>query len=196
MKLKIPSLHSVARIILAALLLSACSAPLPVDYQGNELQKNYNDLLVLSATEIRIDKNIGRSIRDVLQQDERLQDIKVYVHNGVVLLIGPVSGEVDAASFAGSVASVRGVKVVHNYTEPGGKKRFLGSIADSWTGFQLRLHLAELPHALQSRVRLISYKGHIYIMGLIRSYEKKTLGTAIGSVDRARKLILLAEIVD
>ena len=184
--------------LLAALtVLHGCASFSAAPIDEFESQITYHDMLALTDKERRIDKHIVKKVRSSAKSTFPSQKgLKVYAHNGIVLLLGTLPTDEDITRLGKVTAEIAQVKRVHNYVEREDQLRFSLNDSDNWAHLQIRLALSQLPDRLQTRTRLAVYDGVVYVMGIIYEREKPLLHSAVSQFTQVRKLVLLTEIID
>lgn len=190
--------RSIGLILLLCTFGSGCtlSSSLVFDNSLDEPDLTYYDLIILTKEERRADQLIVKEINLYVKEQYSKNNLKIYSHNGIVLLLGTMSDALAVLELTEQVSAIPKVKQVHNFIHPPSPAYKSQSMADVWVGVQFKLALSHLPNNLQARTKIIARNGTIYVLGIIREWEKADLVQVVQQVGQAHKLILLTEILD
>ena len=152
-----------------------------------------------SAGQVIDDKIISAQIRREIHQNiNNDKHIKVMTYNGVVLLAGEAETNKDRIKAEDIAASINGVvKVVNELhdTIPTNLKR---RTKDSYITSKAKSSLIkiDLDGFNPTRVKIMTVRGHVYLMGKVSSQESEAVVEKIRNLRGVRKVIKVFEYLD
>ena len=152
-----------------------------------------------SAGQVIYDKIISAQIRREIHQNiNNDKHIKVMTYNGVVLLAGEAETNKDRIKAEDIAASINGVvKVVNELhdTIPTSIKR---RTKDSYITSKAKSSLIniDLDGFNPTRVKIMTVRGHVYLMGKVSSQESEAVVEKIRNLRGVRKVIKVFEYLD
>ena len=152
-----------------------------------------------SAGQVIDDKIISAQIRREIHQNiNNDKHIKVMTYNGVVLLAGEAETNKDRIKAEDIAASINGVvKVVNELhdTIPTNLKR---RTKDSYITSKAKSSLIkiDLDGFNPTRVKIMTVRGHVYLMGKVSSKESEAVVEKIRNLRGVRKVIKVFEYLD
>jgi len=152
-----------------------------------------------SAGQVIDDKIISAQIRREIHQNiNNDKHIKVMTYNGVVLLAGEAETNKDRIKAEDIAASINGVvKVVNELhdTIPTSIKR---RTKDSYITSKAKSSLIniDLDGFNPTRVKIMTVRGHVYLMGKVSSQESEAVVEKIRNLRGVRKVIKVFEYLD
>lgn len=152
-----------------------------------------------SAGQVIDDKIISAQVRrDIFSDIENSKHIKVMTYNGVVLLAGEAETKADMLKAEDKAASVNGVvKVINELHEtiPTGLSR---RSKDSYISSKAKSSLVtiDIENFNPTRVKLMTLRGHVYLMGRVTHNEADAVVEKIRNLRGVRKVIKVFEYMD
>ena len=152
-----------------------------------------------SAGQVIDDKIISAQIRREIHQNiNNDKHIKVMTYNGVVLLAGEAETNKDRIKAEDIAASINGVvKVVNELhdTIPTNLKR---RTKDSYITSKAKSSLIkiDLDGFNPTRVKIMTVRGHVYLMGKVSSQESEAVVEKIRNLRGVRKVVKVFEYLD
>ena len=152
-----------------------------------------------SAGQVIDDKIISAQIRREIHQNiNNDKHIKVMTYNGVVLIAGEAETNKDRIKAEDIAASINGVvKVVNELhdTIPTNLKR---RTKDSYITSKAKSSLIkiDLDGFNPTRVKIMTVRGHVYLMGKVSSQESEAVVEKIRNLRGVRKVIKVFEYLD
>ncbi|MEZ5495679.1 MAG: BON domain-containing protein [Gammaproteobacteria bacterium] len=152
-----------------------------------------------SAGQVIDDKIISAQIRREIHQNiNNDKHIKVMTYNGVVLLAGEAETNKDRIKAEDIAASINGVvKVVNELhdTIPTNLKR---RTKDSYITSKAKSSLIkiDLDGFNPTRVKIMTVRGHVYLMGKVSSKESEAVVEKIRNLRGVRKVVKVFEYFD
>ena len=191
------SLSVLLVLFLATLLLQACG-PAVVGGAAVGTATLIHDRRT-SGTVID-DQRIEMNAASAIDDDPKLKG-KVHVsatsYNRVVLLTGQVPDAASRARVAALVRAIEGVRRVVNATEVGPAAELSEISADSWITTKVKTALTEidLPDFDPLRVKVVTEKGVVYLMGLVTPAEARAVVEKVRYVDGVKKVVKVFEYI-
>ena len=152
-----------------------------------------------SAGQVIDDKIISAQIRREIHQNiNNDKHIKVMTYNGVVLIAGEAETNKDRIKAEDIAASINGVvKVVNELhdTIPTSIKR---RTKDSYITSKAKSSLIniDLDGFNPTRVKIMTVRGHVYLMGKVSSQESEAVVEKIRNLRGVRKVVKVFEYLD
>lgn len=152
-----------------------------------------------SAGQVIDDKIISAQIRREIHQNiNNDKHIKVMTYNGVVLIAGEAETNKDRIKAEDIAASINGVvKVVNELhdTIPTNLKR---RTKDSYITSKAKSSLIkiDLDGFNPTRVKIMTVRGHVYLMGKVSSQESEAVVEKIRNLRGVRKVVKVFEYLD
>jgi osmotically-inducible protein OsmY len=125
-----------------------------------------------------------------------LAHIVVTSYNGVVLLTGQVLNDELRTRAAQTVAAVKNVRVVRNELVVGENTGFAARSSDTLLTTKIKSKLLAAKNIKDSRVKVITENGAVFLMGLVTHAEADIASTIAQETDGVQKVVRLFEYVD
>jgi osmotically-inducible protein OsmY len=146
------------------------------------------------------DENIELTARRKLNDDNRLGDdvhVNITCFNGTMLLTGEATTAEQRDIVVSLVSSIQGVKRVIdselNVREP---TAFANRVHDSWITGQVKAGMLRTENLKATRIKVVTERSVVYLMGLARQKEGELAATAAQQVDGVKKVVKLFEYLD
>lgn len=182
-------------LLLGALSLSGCTAiltetndkPIEEDPGRRSLGSIIDDQSIETTATVNIRKT-----------DPGLEHANVVVtsYNGIVLLSGQVPSEELRNGAAQTTALVKNVRQVHNYLTVGNVTSFAARSSDTLITTKLKAKLLTAANIKDSRVKVITENGEVFLLGLVTHEEGNIAGNVAQNTDGVQKVVMLFEFVD
>jgi osmotically-inducible protein OsmY len=120
------------------------------------------------------DNAIELSARNLLTATEEYRKaahVKPQSWNGIVLLTGEIDSETLKPELIALVSSIQGVRQVVDETTITGKAKLWSRTNDSWISGKVKSHLVLKTGLKANRVKVITTRGSVYLMGIVTSAE-------------------------
>jgi len=141
----------------------------------------------------KMELNIARSI-DKQKQIEH-EHVNVTVYNGVVLLTGEVPDQRDIDSIIDLAKSHQGSRQVINRLELAGKTNMNSRANDGWITTKVKTAIATSAPVDSTRIKVVTERANVYLMGLVRTEEAEIAVEATRSVTGVVRVIKVFEYI-
>ena len=141
----------------------------------------------------KMELNIARSI-DKQKQIEH-EHVNVTVYNGVVLLTGEVPDQRDIDSIIDLAKSHQGSRQVINRLELAGKTNMNSRANDGWITTKVKTAIATSAPVDSTRIKVVTERANVYLMGLVRPEEAQIAVKATRSVTGVVRVIKVFEYI-
>jgi osmotically-inducible protein OsmY len=187
-------------LIVIELLISGCSSI--VATSGAEatglalLHDRRNSEAILVDEGIEMQADIERNKHEALRNNTH---INVTAYNGMVLVTGEAHSNKLRDLIINQIRKIRGVKLVHNEItlEP---NSFLSSRSnDAFITTKVKTALTKIKHIPgfdATRVKVITEKGVVYLLGLLYQKEGKAAIEKARRVEGVKKVVAVFEYID
>ena len=111
--------------------------------------------------------------------------------NNIVLLTGETTSEDNKRRIAQIAASIEKVRSVHNELAIAAPSSMVARSSDTWITSKVKTNLLSEMNIDATRVKVVTEKGVVYLMGLVPSAEANTateLARRVGGVERVVRL--------
>ncbi len=195
-----PPVAAMLRTSLLALLAIAVAACAPSHVQ--EVDDDSVTAAERSFSDRIADQRLrGRILADILNDDELLDEsnIGVTVYNGVVLLTGEVPNANAGRRIARLARAQEGARRVHNELVVAELSSVMARGRDSLINRNARTRIRQLdsPHSLDSsRVRVVTERQRIYLMGRVTRDEAEAITETVRRVSGTREVVRLFDYLD
>ena len=126
--------------------------------------------------ELRIKETAQSHLRSKTQTVGFTPKLSVVSYNRQVLLLGLVSSEEDKAFVERVARAQPAAQKIYNYIEVAQQGRSIGNVADdSWITSKVRTTLLNVPHASPNHVKVVTYNGITYVMGVLTPTEQESV---------------------
>ncbi len=122
--------------------------------------------------------------------------ISVTSYNYTVLLTGDAETEEVSRRYARLVADIPKVLRVVNEVQIGPNATLAEQSQDAYTTTKVKLALFDIPDFDATRVKVLTQKGHVYLMGLVTREEAKAAADQARNVDGVRRVVKVFEYVE
>ena len=135
---------------------------------------------------------------NIRKTDAGLEHANVVVtsYNGIVLLCGQVPNEQLRDTAAQTAARVKNVRAVHNELTVGENTGFAVRSSDTLITTKVKSRLLAAANIKDSRVKVVTENGAVYLMGLVTREEGDIAGREAQNTGGVQKVVRLFEYVD
>lgn len=178
----------------AALLLGGCTAiltgtsdePIKSDPGSRTFGSVIDDQTIETTATVNIRKT---------DPDLEHANVVVTSYNGVVLLSGQVPTEEARNAAAQTTALIKGVRRVYNELKIGDNTGFSVRSSDALITTKIKAKLLTAANIKDSRVRVVTEDGTVFMLGLVTRVEGKIAGKVAQNTDGVQKVVLLFEYI-
>lgn len=118
--------------------------------------------------------------------------LSVVSYNRHILLLGQVSTEAEKQFVEQVARAEHSADAVYNYIEVAPKERTLGDIsADTWSTTKVRTTLLGIQGVYPGRVKIVTYGGVTYAMGLLTPEEQAAVTQRVSTTAGVQKVVTL-----
>lgn len=145
------------------------------------------------------DQLIEFKVSNALRADEELwrqSHVNTTSFNHIVLLTGGTPSESNKARIGQIAAAVEKVRQVHNEIAIAAPSSMLARSSDTWVTSKVKTSLLSEMQMDGTRVKVVTEKGVVYLMGLVSSAEADRatdLARRVGGVERVVRLFELTQ---
>ena len=118
--------------------------------------------------------------------------LAVVSYNRHILLLGQVATEGEK-NFVEQVARAeQSAQAVYNYIEVAPQARTFGNVsADTWSTTKVRTTLLGIQGVIPSRVKIVTYEGTTYVMGILTPEEQAAVTEKVSTTAGVQKVVTL-----
>ena len=118
--------------------------------------------------------------------------LAVVSYNRHILLLGQVATEGEK-NFVEQVARAeQSAQAVYNYIEVAPQARTFGNVsADTWSTTKVRTTLLGIQGVIPSRVKIVTYEGTTYVMGILTPEEQAAVTAKVSTTAGVQKVVTL-----
>jgi len=152
-----------------------------------------------SAGTMLDDQDIKYQVNERIRGESQIFEqshINVTALNGVILLSGETPSDAFKSRVGALAASVAKVRNVHNELAIAAPSSLLARSSDSWVTTKVKSTLLSEVALDATRVKVVTEKGVVYLMGLVRRAEAERatdLARRVGGVERVVRLFELTD---
>lgn len=147
--------------------------------------------------ELRIKESAMSHLRGKNQANGFAPKLSVVSYNRHVLLLGLVGSEEDKAFVERVARAQPAAQTIYNYIEVAPHGRSIGNVADdSWITSKVRTTLLNVPHASPNHVKVVTYNGITYVMGVLTPTEQASVTQVVSTTAGVQKVITLYQTFD
>ena len=193
----IPRLFVTVLLVLLGLSLSACGPALVMG--GATAASIVHDRRTAGA--VVEDQSIELKAHQALQQQgQRIgrTHINITSYNGRVLLSGEVETPELSAWAEQTVAQIEKVKHVHNELQISAPSTLASRSNDGWITAKVKsslLQIGGMPDFDPSRIKVVTERGVVYLMGLINEQEGDAVTSTVRRVSGVQRVVKLFEYI-
>lgn len=146
------------------------------------------------------DQNIEFNVTDILYADSDLWNrshVDATSFNGIVLLTGEAADESMRERIGSIAAGIPKVRVVHNELVVSAPSDVSVRSSDTWlTGKVKTTLLSEMTWDTAGRIKVVSDKSVVYLMGLVTSTEADSATELTRRIAGVQRVVRLFELID
>lgn len=183
-------------ILFTAVLVSGCAGLVNRSTNSSPVEEDPGSR---TMGEVIDDNSIETKVKVALwKADARYEEsrLRVFSHNGNVLLVGQLPEETLLPSATEIAAAIRKVKTVHNKLTVG-KKISAGVRAnDSWLGVKVKSRMFTTDYFPSRKVHVVTENGVVYLMGLVSKEVGAQAAQIATEVNGVQQVVTLFEYVE
>ncbi|MCP2041959.1 osmotically-inducible protein OsmY [Neisseria sp. HSC-16F19] len=195
---------TLATLLLAALMGGSLSACVPALIGGAAIgtvsatdRRSTGAQADDQVMELRIKETAQSHLRSKAQTAGFTPKLSVVSYNRQVLLLGLVATEEDKAFVERVARAQPAAQKIYNYIEVAQQGRSIGNVADdSWITSKVRTTLLNVPHASPNHVKVVTYNGITYVMGVLTPTEQESVTQVVSTTAGVQKVITLYQTFD
>ncbi|WP_373707203.1 BON domain-containing protein [Neisseria dentiae] len=145
-----------------------------------------------NVMEVRIKNTALSYLRQNNQTEGFEPKLSVVGYNRHILLLGHVANESDRAFVEQVARSEQSVQEVYNYISVSPQKRTFGNVSsDTWSTSKVRTTLLGIQGVIPSRVKIVTYDGVTYVMGILTPAEQAAVTERVSTTSGVKKVVTL-----
>lgn len=145
-----------------------------------------------NVMEVRIKNTALSYLRQNNQAEGFEPKLSVVGYNRHILLLGHVANENDRAFVEQVARSEQSVQEVYNYINVSPQKRTFGNVSsDTWSTSKVRTTLLGIQGVIPSRVKIVTYDGVTYVMGILTPAEQAAVTERVSTTSGVKKVVTL-----
>lgn len=145
-----------------------------------------------NVMEVRIKNTALSYLRQNNQAEGFEPKLSVVGYNRHILLLGHVANESDRAFVEQVARSEQSVQEVYNYISVSPQKRTFGNVSsDTWSTSKVRTTLLGIQGVIPSRVKIVTYDGVTYVMGILTPAEQAAVTERVSTTSGVKKVVTL-----
>ncbi|WP_373746338.1 BON domain-containing protein [Neisseria dentiae] len=145
-----------------------------------------------NVMEVRIKNTALSYLRQNNQAEGFEPKLSVVGYNRHILLLGHVANENDRAFVEQVARSEQSVQEVYNYISVSPQKRTFGNVSsDTWSTSKVRTTLLGIQGVIPSRVKIVTYDGVTYVMGILTPAEQAAVTERVSTTSGVKKVVTL-----
>ncbi|MDO5073849.1 MAG: BON domain-containing protein [Neisseria animaloris] len=118
--------------------------------------------------------------------------LAVVSYNRHILLLGHVATEGEKAFVEQVARSEQSAQEVYNYINVGTQQRTFGNVTDdTWSTSKVRTTLLGVQGVIPSRVKIVTYDGVTYVMGILSPTEQAAITERVSTTSGVKKVVTL-----
>ncbi|MBL4794294.1 MAG: BON domain-containing protein [Pseudomonadales bacterium] len=169
-------------------LLTASSGPQGIDTANGKRTwgRTLEDQAIETKAYVNLRKSLANNGRD---------HIVVVSFNGIALLLGQISNDKQRKIATNTVKNIRHVRKVHDKLTIGPQTSYGQRIADAWKTYQIKSQLLFAENFPSGRVKVVTEKGVVYLLGLMTEKEADHATAVARSVRDVKKVVKAFEFI-
>ncbi len=145
-----------------------------------------------NVMEVRIKNTALSYLRQNNQTEGFEPKLSVVGYNRHILLLGHVANESDRAFVEQVARSEQSVQEVYNYISVSPQKRTFANVSsDTWSTSKVRTTLLGIQGVIPSRVKIVTYDGVTYVMGILTPAEQAAVTERVSTTSGVKKVVTL-----
>ncbi len=145
-----------------------------------------------NVMEVRIKNTALSYLRQNNQTEGFEPKLSVVGYNRHILLLGHVASENDRTFVEQVARSEQSVQEVYNYISVSPQKRTFGNVSsDTWSTSKVRTTLLGIQGVIPSRVKIVTYDGVTYVMGILTPAEQAAVTERVSTTSGVKKVVTL-----
>ncbi|WP_239374554.1 BON domain-containing protein [Snodgrassella gandavensis] len=142
--------------------------------------------------EVRILDGAMSYLNSQAQQSKFQPTLSVISYNRQILLLGLVANENDKNLVERVAQAQPAAQKVYNYIDIASQSRKLNHVTDdTWITSKIRSNLLNAKGVFPKHVKVVTYNGVTYVMGILTPAEQQAATTAISTTSGVQKVVTL-----
>jgi osmotically-inducible protein OsmY len=142
--------------------------------------------------EVRILDGAMSYLNNQAQQSKFQPTLSVISYNRQILLLGLVANENDKNLVERVARAQPAAQQVYNYIDIANQSRKLNHVTDdTWITSKIRSNLLNTKGVFPKHVKVVTYNGVTYVMGILTPAEQQAATTAISTTSGVQKVVTL-----
>lgn len=196
--------NTLATVLLAALLGGSLSACVPALIGGAAVgtvsatdRRSTGAQTDDQVMELRIREGALSHLRSKKHSNGFSPTLSIVSYNRQVLLLGLVGNEEDKAFVERVARAQPAAQKIYNYIDVVQHGRSIGNVAgDSWITSKVRTTLLNVPHASPNHVKVVTFNGITYVMGMLTPTEQESVTQVVSTTAGVKRVITLYQTFD
>lgn len=145
-----------------------------------------------NVMEVRVKNTALSHLRRNNQTEGFEPKLSVVSYNRHILLLGQVANENDKAFVEQVARSEQSAQEVYNYINVSPQPRTFGNVSsDTWSTSKVRTTLLGIQGVIPSRVKIVTYDGVTYVMGILTPAEQAAVTQRVSTTSGVKKVVTL-----
>lgn len=191
--------HSLTILCLAAITGASLSACVPALLGGAAVgtlsaadRRSTGAQADDQVMELRVQESALSHLRSQAQPPGFEPRLSVTSYNRHLLLLGMVASEADKQLVERVARAQPAAQRIYNYIDVVQQGRGLGQVTgDSWTTSKVRTTLLNAPHLSPNHVKVVTYNGTAYVMGILTPAEQQSATQVVSTTAGVKKVVTL-----
>jgi osmotically-inducible protein OsmY len=152
-----------------------------------------------TAGEYVDDNTIELSAQNILVSNKPLRTgahVKPVSWNGILLITGEIDSQSNKQEITNRLSSISGVRQLVDETTITGKTALLARTNDAWITTKVKSQLLVKTGLDANRVKVITTRGSVYLMGIVTQAEASTATATARSVKGVARVIKIFEYIE
>ncbi|OSI10282.1 BON domain-containing protein [Neisseria zoodegmatis] len=145
-----------------------------------------------NVMEVRIKNTAMTYLRSNNKNANFHPKLSVVSYNRHILLLGHVATEEEKAFVEQVARAEPSAQQIYNYITVSPQPRTFGAITDdTWSTSKVRTTLLGIQGVIPSRVKIVTYDGVTYVMGILTPHEQETVTERVSTTVGVKKVVTL-----
>ena len=152
-----------------------------------------------TAGEYVDDNTIELSAQNILVSSKTLRagaHVKPVSWNGILLITGEINSQTNKQEITNRLSAITGVRQLVDETTITGKTALLARTNDAWITTKVKSQLLLKTGLDANRVKVITSRGSVYLMGIVTQTEANTATASARSVKGVARVIKIFEYIE
>ena len=152
-----------------------------------------------TAGEYVDDNTIELSAQNILVSSKKLRagaHVKPVSWNGILLITGEINTQISKQNITNRLSAITGVRQLVDETTITGKTALLARTNDAWITTKVKSQLLIKTGLDANRVKVITTRGSVYLMGIVTQAEANSATRSARSVKGVARVIKIFEYIE